>query len=154
MLDKKYIGLELGSHEFEIEPGHLKFFNRVIGQTNPVFTDEAAAISAGYPGLPVPPSFYFTMYLEQENVWGWLDTLGVELADVLHGSQDFAYHRPAFAGQTVTLTAKITDIFEKKGGTLGFVIKKITVSDAAGYLLATQKVTLVMRRRGGNQENA
>ena len=33
----------------------LKFFAKAIGETNPIYTDEAAALEAGYRALPAPP---------------------------------------------------------------------------------------------------
>jgi len=32
----------------------LKFFAKAIGETNPIYTDEAAALEAGYRALPAP----------------------------------------------------------------------------------------------------
>jgi len=144
MIDRSFIGHELGSHTVKIEMGRLKFFNKVIGQTNPIFFDEEAAKLANYTSCPVCPSYYFSMDLEQKNALGWLEMLGIDVSKILHGMQDFTYHKPAYANQTVTLTAKITDIYEKKAGALEFVEKEVVVIDEAGNLLATQKITIVV----------
>jgi len=145
MIDHKYIGQELGSHCVEIEKGRLRLFNRIIGQTNPIFTDEDAARAAGYPGLPVPPTFYVSLDLEQESPFGWLEAQGVPIERVLHGTQEFTYYQPAYAGQTVTLTSKIVDIFEKKAGALQFIVRNTEVFDDRGELLTTMSQTLVVR---------
>ena len=145
MIDRQFIGHELGAHTVRIESGRLRLFNKVIGQTNPVFLDEDWARAAGYPGLPVPPTFWFSLDLEQDEPFGWLDTLGIDIARVLHGMQDFRYHKPAFAGQMVSLESRIVDLFDKKGGALEFIVKETRVTDEAGALLATLKSTLVVR---------
>lgn len=145
MIDPKFIGHELGWHTVEIEKGRLKLFNKVIGQTNPVYFDDEAAKVAGYPGLPVPPSFYFSLDMEQKAPFSWFEMLGIDIAKVLHGMQGFTYHKPAYAGQVVTLRARITDIYAKKGGALEFVIKEVSVRDDQGELLADLKITLVVR---------
>lgn len=47
-----------------VERGRLALFARVTGQTDPVYTDVAAARAAGHPDLPVPPTFIFGLELE------------------------------------------------------------------------------------------
>ena len=55
MIDRTYIGRALASHTVEVEKGRLRFFAKVIGETNPIYTDEAEARDAGYASLPTPP---------------------------------------------------------------------------------------------------
>jgi len=55
MLDTSKIGHEFPSFTAEVEKGRLKFFAKAIGETNPIYTDEAAALEAGYRALPAPP---------------------------------------------------------------------------------------------------
>jgi acyl dehydratase len=45
------------TERFPIETGHILMFARSIGDTNPLFTDAAAAASAGYDGVLAPPTF-------------------------------------------------------------------------------------------------
>ena len=47
MIDKKYIGMALPKATLEIEKGRLRFFAKAIGETDPVYTDEAAAKRRG-----------------------------------------------------------------------------------------------------------
>ena len=54
MLDKNLIGHEFPSFTAEVEKGRLKFFAKAIGETDPIYTDEAAALAAGYRALPAP----------------------------------------------------------------------------------------------------
>jgi acyl dehydratase len=62
MLDKSKIGFEFQSFTADVEKGRLRFFAKAIGETNPIYTDEAAAREAGYRALVAPPTF--TMVLE------------------------------------------------------------------------------------------
>mgnify|MGYP006188918339 FL=1 len=57
MPDKSLIGRSLGVTQCEVEKGRLRFFAKAIGETDPIYTDEAAAREAGHRSLPVPPSF-------------------------------------------------------------------------------------------------
>lgn len=55
MIDRKYIGHAMPAFDVLVEKGRLRFFAKATGQTDPVYSDEAAARAAGHPGLPVPP---------------------------------------------------------------------------------------------------
>jgi acyl dehydratase len=46
---------------------------------------------------------------------------------VLHGEQEFRYHRMAYAGDELTARARFTDVYSKKGGALQFLVKETTV---------------------------
>ena len=145
MIDKKFIGYDIGSHNVDVEKGRLKLFNKVIGQTNPIYCDEAKAIEAGYPGLPVPPTFYFSIDFEQPDPFDWFEEVGIDLVRLLHGEQEFKYHAQAFAGDSLHISAKVGDIYSKKNGALDFVIKEVTIIREDGQLIATLKSTLIIR---------
>ncbi len=145
MIDRSLIGLTLEPFTVEAETGRLRFFARAIGETDPVFTDEAAARAAGHPGLPLPPTFLFSMELDQPEPFAFLDRLGIDFAHLLHGEQRFTYHRVAHAGEPLTFTARIADIFEKKGGALAFVVRETAVADAKGDAVAELTTVLVVR---------
>lgn len=121
MIDKKWIGHELGSSALAIERGRLKFFATAIGETDPVYTDVTAARDAGYADLPAPPTFLFAAELDSGALFAVLDRLGVPLAKVLHGEQRFEYLAPVVAGDTVTVSSRIADLYDKKNGALEFI---------------------------------
>ena len=58
-LDRSFIGHQLDTFEVPVEPSRLRFFAKAIGQTDPAYTDTGAANRAGYPTLPVPPTYLF-----------------------------------------------------------------------------------------------
>jgi acyl dehydratase len=141
----KFIGYESEPFTVEIETGRLKFFAKAIGETDPVYSDEAAAKAAGHPHLPVPPTFLFCMQFEQPNPYGLYKTMGIRIEQVLHGEQHFTYHKPAYAGDRLTYQMKIRDTYSKKGGELGFVVRDTTVKNAKGELVAVLSGTTVVR---------
>ena len=75
--------------------------------------------------------------------WG-LD-LGIDLRYVLHGAQDFTYHRMAYAGERLTATSTIAEVYTKRGGALEFVVKKTAITDESGALVADLACTIVVR---------
>ena len=116
MIDRKWIGHALPPSVLPLERTRLQFFAKAIGETDPVYTDPAAARDAGYADLPAPPTFLFAAELDSGASSQLLADLGIPLAKLLHGEQGFSYHRAACAGDTVTVRSTITDIYDKKNG--------------------------------------
>ncbi|MFC9998622.1 MaoC family dehydratase N-terminal domain-containing protein [Nocardia sp. NPDC127526] len=144
-LDPSVIGTQLPPTTLTVDAGRLRFFAKAIGETDPVFTDPEAARAAGYPNLPVPPTFLFGIELEQPDPFEWLAGLGVDLRRVLHGEQSFTYHATAVAGDVLTAAPVIGNVYSKKGGALEFIEKTSTVTRADGELVAELKSVLVVR---------
>jgi hypothetical protein len=148
MIDRSKVGLTMEPFTVTADPGRLRFFAQAIGETDPVFCDEATARAAGHPSLPLPPTFLFSMELDGPEPFGLVDRLGIDVGRMLHGEQSFTYHRVAHAGEPLTFTARIADIFDKKGGALTFVVRETAVSDARGAAVADLTTVLVVRNPG------
>ncbi len=136
--------MEFSPLTFEVERGRLRSFARSTGETNPVYTNVEAARAAGHRDLLVPPTFFFSMTLESDAPFGYLEALGVDLRFVLHGEQTFDYHNLAFAGDTLVLRDRIVDVFDKRGGAMEFVVKQTDVH-RADKLIATATSVVVVR---------
>ncbi|MBJ8343860.1 MaoC family dehydratase N-terminal domain-containing protein [Antrihabitans sp. YC2-6] len=137
-IDPAVIGTELAPTTLTVDEGRLRFFAKAIGDT---VDDE----------LRVPPTFLFSIELENPDPFGWADKLGIDLRFVLHGEQAFTYHQPAHAGDVLTATPKITDVYSKKGGALDFIVKETAVTNAAGSLVADLKTVIVVRNPGAGK---
>src|SRR5690606_30296819 len=59
-LDRSKIGTKVTNLFYDVEAGQLRFFARTIGETDPVYFDEAAARAAGYRSIIAPPTFGFS----------------------------------------------------------------------------------------------
>jgi acyl dehydratase len=145
MLDRNYIGHEFPAFTAEIEKGRLKFFAKAVGETNPIYLDEAAALEAGYPALPAPPTFTVVLDQEAPEFLPMLDLLDIDIAKILHGNQSFEYLAPICAGDTITVAARISDIFDKKGGGLEFVVLETRYTNQDGVLTTRANSTLIVR---------
>jgi acyl dehydratase len=144
MIDKQYIGKTLPAFRAVAEAGRLRFFAKAIGETNPVYFDESAARDAGHPALPLPPTFLFSLEFEQPDT-SWRDEIGIELPRILHGEQQFTYHRVAYAGDTLLFESRIADIYDKKGGALEFVVRETRVTNQRGEHVADLRSVIVQR---------
>ncbi|MES2911506.1 MAG: MaoC family dehydratase N-terminal domain-containing protein [Pseudomonadota bacterium] len=145
MIDKKWLGHELPASVLPIERSRLQFFAKATGETNPVYTDKAAANDAGYPDLPAPPTFLFAAELDSGASYQLLENLQIPIAKLLHGEQSFTYHRPACVGDTVTVRSTLTDIYDKKNGALEFVVKTSRATNQQDELVADLRTVLVCR---------
>ena len=144
-LDTQYIGHRFEPFCADVEKGRLKFFAKAIGQTDPVYTDEAAAKLAGHPALPVPPTFLFCLEMESPNPGALRDLLDIPIPKVLHGEQRFTYLAMAFAGDTLTFEQRIADIYAKKGGLLEFIVRETRVTNQHGTHVADLHGITVVR---------
>lgn len=145
MIDRKWIGHETATSVLPIERSRLQFFAKAIGETQAIYTDRDAAQAAGYADLPAPPTFLFAAELDSGAVDDVLAKLEIPLAKLLHGEQSFTYHQPACVGDTVTVTSRIEDIYDKKNGALEFVVKASKAVNQRGELVAEMRSVLVCR---------
>ena len=142
MIDKKHIGMKLPVYKATAEAGQLRFFAKSTGETNPIYIDESAARDAGHPGLPLPPTFLFSLEFQIPSN-AWRDELGIVTSRILHGEESFEYHRMAYAGDTLQFETHIADIYDKKGGALSFVVRESRVSNQRGEHVADLRSVLV-----------
>ncbi|MNN33729.1 hypothetical protein D3C81_1474980 [compost metagenome] len=146
MADKSLIGRSTGITTSEVEKGRLRFFAKAIGETDPVYTDEAAAKAVGYKSLPVPPTFLLCLESEGRNPQAIVeDVMGFDLGRILHAEQEFTYHRMAFAGDVLTFDTRIADVYDKKGGALQFIVQECRVTNQRGEHVADFRFSLAQR---------
>lgn len=138
------LGTELPALVAQVERGRLRFFAEATGQTDARYVDIEAAEAAGYPDLPVPPTFLFGLKLDGPDPFRWLLDYGVDFRHVLHGSQAFSYSALAFAGDLLHLQPRIVALFEKKAGALEFLVLETEVT-RGGEPIATLSETIVIR---------
>jgi acyl dehydratase len=147
-VDSAFVGTQLPATTLTVDAGRLRFFAKAIGETNPLYTDVEAAKAAGYADLPVPPTFLFSIELENPDQFRWVVDQGIDPRFVLHGEQSFTYHSIAHAGDTLTATPRIVDVYSKKGGALEFIVKNTTVTRADGSAVADLETVIVVRNPG------
>lgn len=145
MIDRKFIGYEMQAHSVPIEKGQLRFFAKATGQKDPIYSDEAAAISAGHKSLPAPPTFLFSLDLLQEEPFILFKILGVDLNRILHGEQSFRYYKPIYAGDVIKLQSRISDIYEKKNGALEFIVQDYKAMNQDNEHVADMTRVIVVR---------
>ena len=144
-IDRKYIGVVSEPCVAEVDKGMLKFFAKATGETNPVYFDEDAAAAAGYPAIPAPPTYTTVLASAVPPQGVNLLAMGVDLRRILHGEQSYSHHCMIFAGDTITLTTRISDIYDKKGGALEFIVSETSAVNQRGELCTEMRSVLVIR---------
>lgn len=136
--------LPMRSIEADVERGRLRFFAKAIGQTDPVYSDVDAARRAGHPDVPVPPTFFFSLEMDDPDAFSFLSELDIDLGRILHGEQSFTYHSLAYAGETLVLRPRIADVHTKKGGALQFLVKHTDITRPTGEPVAEAEFSLAI----------
>ncbi|MEU5164049.1 MaoC family dehydratase N-terminal domain-containing protein [Streptomyces sp. NPDC020875] len=143
-VDPALVGTRYPEFRTAAERGRLRFFAKATGQHDPAYTDLDTARAAGHPDLPIPPTFLFCLEMDNPERGAFLRDLGIDIRTILHGGQDFAYHAPAHAGDELTFATEVTDVYSKKGGALGFIVRTTRVT-RDGTPIATLTSTTVVR---------
>ena len=145
MLDKTLIGYEFAPRFADVERGQLRFFAKATGETHQIYLDEEAARAAGHPTLPAPPTFLYSLELLAPDPKGTLGLLGIDVGQVLHGEQQFTYLQQIYAGDRIKLSTRISDIYDKKGGALEFVVQDTTAENQHGVAVGAARTVMVVR---------
>lgn len=150
MVDRSFIGLVSDPREIDVEKGQLRFFAKATGETNPIYFDEDAARKAGHKGILAPPTYLFTLSLGAPPSRGDLfGDMQIDFRRMLHGEQHFTHHHPIYGGDRITMTTTTVDIFEKKNGTLEFIIQDTQAVNQDGVLCAEMRVVSIVRNPEG-----
>jgi acyl dehydratase len=147
MIDKKHIGYNFTPVTIPVEEGRLKFLAKTLGETKLIYTDPDAAKVAGLPGLLAPPTFPFILEIDALDLVDFMSVLGEPLEKLLHGEENFNYYAPIYAGDHITVRKIITDIIDKKGGALQFVISDNSFTNQHGIIVAETRTNYVFRHQ-------
>lgn len=139
------VGKEYEPFIFEVEKGRIRMFAQAIGEKNPIYYDESAAVGAGYPSIPVPPTFPFTIIMEANQAFMILEELGIDKARTMHGEQSFTYYGDICAGDVITGQQKVVGQYEKKGGALQFIVTEIRLKNQRQEHVCDLGTTIVVR---------
>ena len=100
---------------YEVGSEKIREFANAVGETEPVHHDRDAAQAAGFRDVVAPPMFA-VVYSARAMGPAILDPeLGINLMMMLHGSQEFVWGEPVCAGDSITTTATVKDLYEKDG---------------------------------------
>ena len=131
------------AYEMPIERGKVLEFARATQSENNAYANANAV---------TPPTFLSTA------AWFWeppaeraLAQIDIDFRRLLHAEEDYVFHGPPpHAGQTLTVTSRLGEQWEKegkRGGTMKFARLIREYRDETGTLVAEQTTTLVQTSR-------
>jgi acyl dehydratase len=138
-----YVGRESAPVVLDVERGHIRRFAEAIGDTNPIYVDEAAARAAGHPRIPAPPTF--AIALRANDPRGGIE---MDWRKLLHGEQELVFTRPLYAGDRLTIVGRIAaaDVKETKSGIMDVMVLETVATDGEGTRVFTARSTVLVRR--------
>lgn len=139
-VDRQLIGTTSAATTVEVEKGAIRRFAQALGDTNPLYWDEAAAQAAGFRSLVAPPTFPVT--LGRNPIPG----LTLPSAGMIHGEQEFQYGEPIVAGDVITITTTLADVKSRSGSRGHMTIltfKTEGVNQAAKPVFISRAVVIV-----------
>ncbi len=141
-IDRAQIGRKSPPYHVDVEKGQLAFFAKVTGADDPIYFDEVAAKDRGHRAILAPPTFAFSLFLRSPLK---LEDLGVDVRRILHGEQHFTHYAPVYAGDRMRLVDEVTDIYDRKGGALEFVVRRTQAVNQDEVLCVEATCTVVVR---------
>jgi len=158
---KEIIGKPTGSSRVVVERGPVSLFAAAVKSTSPVYRNLEAARAAGFDAIPAPPTWPFAMEFaghfeeiqpegaQPPNPLGTI--MGLLMANgglILHGEQEFLYHRPVQVGDVLVSEGRIADAYQKesKGRVMTFIVSETNWSDdTTGAPVVTTRFNLIHR---------
>jgi acyl dehydratase len=142
-MDKSEIGNTGTPIVMHVERGKIRELAKAIKDDNPLYFDEAVAKrTAG--GIMPPPTFTMTQGFWDDGPRKQL--LKYDVRRLLHGEQEFEYLAPVYAGDVLTGTSRVADVYEKegsRGGTMTFGVLETTYTNQRGETVLISRSTLV-----------
>jgi acyl dehydratase len=142
-LNQALKGKEYQTVSFTVERDRVLQFADAIGEDDPIFRDPEAARSAGYDEQIAPPTFVTVIQIMTSGQAVVDPELGLNYALVVHGEQEYEWHRPAMVGDVLSATPRIADIYAR--GPNEFLVIEAEITDPSGETVVVARSTLLSR---------
>ncbi len=148
---------EYPPYTFQVGRTDIQKYARATGETDTVHFDADAARAAGFADIVAPPFFPYVIRMHAAHLGDRvsLEADGSASADVpplpttraMAGEITLDLGEPVVAGDRITVTKKIVDMYEKEGrsGDLVFVTQEFTFTNQREELVARERFTRIYR---------
>jgi acyl dehydratase len=122
------IGKQWTPVPYEVGLEKIREYAHAVGESNPVHFDREAALAAGFRDVVAPPMFC-VVYSAPAMGPAVLDPeVGINLAAMVHGGQEFVWGEPVCSGDVITTTNEFKDYSEKDDGKKFFVFESVSTN--------------------------
>lgn len=133
-IDHRHIGHAFPSFQVQVTEERLRRFAEAIGEA----VDPAISVLA-------PPTFLKCIEGEHDSSRAILEALNVDLKRVLHAEQEFEYFTPIRAGDRLTVDRRVSDIYDKRGGVMEFIVIETLFRDDSACIAARSRQLVLVR---------
>ena len=158
---KGIIGQSTGTSKVVVERGPVQHFADALLSTSAIYHNPEVARQAGFDNIPAPPTWPFAM--EFSGKFAEIQPKGAPANNplptvlgplmakgglILHGEQEFEYHRPIQVGDVLVGEGVISDAYQKesKGRTMTFIVSETAWTDeSTGEPVVTARMNLIHR---------
>jgi len=141
---RKAVGVESEPTVVLIEKEPIRRFAEAIGDPNPVYSDEEYAKKLGYRSVIAPPGFHpeYSFPIKRGRVSG--PSFRPPFTRNLNGGNEYEFFQPIQAGDVLSITNRLGDIYERDGrmGKMLFTIREVVFRNQKGEMV------LIMRHTG------
>lgn len=135
----------------ELGRAAIRYFATAIGDDNPIYTDDDAARSAGFPGVVAPPTLVcetnqgVVRPRDAEGYIGHTWDLPVTGCRTIRGGNEYVLHRPVRPDDRITTTWELADLVEKESRGLAMLVvtSVATYRTQTGEVVATNTDTII-----------
>jgi len=141
--DTGWLGKEFDRYSYSVTKEEIVEFAQSIGETNPLYTDEAYAKTTPYGGLIAPPAFciVFRSYAGLPDLKLNYGKRGFD------GGKECTFLEPIRPGDTITGVDRIAQVYEKTGrsGNMIFIVRESELTNQHGAKVAVVRQSLIRR---------
>ncbi len=143
---RKSIGVESAPTIVEIEKEPIRRFAAAMGNPNPLHYDEEYAKQHGFRSIVAPPGFnpryFFPIKVGPSEDAG--DRIRPRSTRGLNGGGEYELFQPVQAGDVLSITSRISDIYERDGrvGKMLFTVSETVCRNLKG------EIVLIIRSTG------
>jgi acyl dehydratase len=114
-----------------------------VGETNPLHLDVEAARAAGHRDVVAPPMFAVVYSAPAMGPAIFDPDVAIDFARMVHGGQELVWGPLVVAGDEITTTARVKEIYERTG--MGFYVFETESVNQDGDTVCTGTWTNIVR---------
>lgn len=137
------IGKTYEPYLYAIGREKVKEYAFAVGETNPIYLDVKAARAAGYSDVVAPPMFAVVYAGTAIGPAMFDPDVGINLAMLVHGGQEFEWGPLVVAGDEITTTVSVHDVREDGGR--GYYVFQSTSVNQNGEQVCRATWTQIVR---------
>ena len=112
-IDKKFIDKEYKPITYVVGQEKIKEYAIAVGDHNPLYLNPDFAEKSSYGCIIAPPMFVVVFAKESMDALFNDKKLNINFARLLHGEQEFDFHKIVKSGDIIKTLGKIKNIFQK-----------------------------------------